>query len=147
MMITRTAKWVLMAMALLALVACTTMATRGTAETTPAKVAVVNFLSSTDIGITTEINFSVINTTDRDLTNLTLRVDTAPYYGLDVPFREETIDRIPAHGSWTPNEPFLVRGREPGENTIYFTVTSDGTVLGKNYALVDVAPGQYYRMP
>jgi len=146
-MVTRTAKWLMVMSAFLLAASCTTTATRGTAESSPATINVVNFLSSTQIGITTEVNFSVVNTTDRDLTNLTLTVDTAPYYGLDVPFREETIDRIPAHGSWAPNEPFLVRGREPGENTIYFTVESNGTVLGKNYALVDVAPGQYYRMP
>ncbi len=132
-------------LAFLAAGSCATVGERGTAESPVVRVGVVNFLSSTDIGINTEINFSVVNLTDQELKDLTLTVDLNPSDGVDVPFTTTTIDRIPPKGSWTPGEPFLVRGRRPGQTTVFFIVTKDGTLLGRNYTIVDVAPGQVIR--
>jgi hypothetical protein len=140
-------RWSVALLALMAAGSCATMGNEGTAGSPEARVAVVNFISATDIGITTEIDFSVINLTDRELRGLTLTVDTNPSGGVDVPFNEETIDSIPPHGSWTPAESFLVRGRKPGETAVLFTVTRNGTVVARDYALVDVGFGQTYNVP
>ncbi len=131
----------------LAVSSCTTVGNVNTATPPEVRITLVNFLSSTGIGTTTEINFSVINQTDQELKDLTLTVETNPTYGVDVPFNEMTIDRIPARGSWAPDKPFLVTGRRPGETAVHFIVSRNGTVLAKDYVLVDVGPGQYYERP
>lgn len=140
----RTGKWLIGMLAFLAAGSCTTVGDRGVAETPAVRVALVNFVSSTDIGITTEIHFSIVNATDQELRGLTLTVETNPSNGVDVPFDEKIIDRIPPHGSWAPDEPFLVRGRRPGETAVFFIVAKDGIVLAKDYTLISVGPGQFY---
>ncbi len=133
---------------LLFMVSCATTSDWGTTNPPIARLKVVNFAESTDIGIATEIDFSITNLTDQDLTNLTLTVTQNPAYNLELPFTEMTIDRIPAHGGWSPNppfsvrsEPFMYRGRTPGPTVIYFTLTQNGKFLAKDYALVNVSSG------
>jgi hypothetical protein len=140
----RTGKWLIGMLVFLAAGSCATVGDRGAAELPGVRVALVNFVSSTDIGITTEIHFSVVNETDQELKDLTLTVETNPSNGVDVPFSEKIIDRIPPHGSWAPDEPFLVRGRRPGETAVFFIVAKDGITLAKDYTLISVGPGQFY---
>lgn len=129
----------LSALALIALGAsCATTGYWGTTNPPIARVKVFNFNESTQVGITTELDFSITNVTDQDLTGLTLTITQNPSDGLELPFKEMTIDRIPAHGTWTPAEPFLVRGRLAGSSAVFFTVTKDGAYLAKDYALVNV---------
>jgi hypothetical protein len=125
------------------IVSCAT--TGGMTVSTPpeVRVAVVNFAPTTEVGITTEINFSVANLTDQELTGLTLTIATNPSDGLDVPYREMAIDRIAPHGTWSPG-PFVVRGRHPGSTAVFFNVTRDGTVLAKDYALVGVGTDDFF---
>jgi hypothetical protein len=132
----------LLALLAAAAASCATAGGRDAEGPPAARVTVVNFLSATGVGMTTEIDFSIANLTDGELRDLTLRVEANPENGVDLPFTERVIDRIPPHGSWTPDEPFLVRGRQPGETAILFVVTRDGVILAKDYVLVDVAPVQ-----
>jgi hypothetical protein len=134
----KTIAWVSV-LALIALGAsCATTSYWGTTNPPIARVKVFNFDESIQIGMTTEINFSITNATDQDLTGLTLAITQNPSDGLELPFTEMTIDRIPAHGTWTPTTPFLVRGKTAGSSAIFFTVTKDGAYLAKDYALVNV---------
>jgi hypothetical protein len=110
------------------------------------KVTVVNFMESTDIGITTQIYFSVANLTDRELTGLTLTIATNPSDGVDVPYREMAIDPIAPNGTWNPG-PFVVRGRQPGTTAVFFIVSRDGVRLAKDYALVGVSPDEFLLGP
>ena len=126
---------------------CATTNTWGTTNPPIAVVEVLNFTTSTDIGITTEIGFSVKNVTERELTDLTLTVTTNPSGGVDLPFKEMTIDRIEPNGTWAPREPFLVRGRRSGTTAVFFTVTQDGRFLARDYALVGVNPEDMTRTP
>jgi len=119
--------------------ACATSGTRTDTGSSEVMVKVVNFMPSADFGGTTEINFSVTNLTDREIGGLTLRISLNPSNGLDVPYREMTIDRIEPRGSWNPG-PFVVRGRMPGTTSVFFIVSRDGAVLARDYALVGVGP-------
>jgi hypothetical protein len=125
---------------------CASLNNWGTTDPPIARVNVINFAPSTDIGITTEINFSVANVTDQDLTGLTLTITTNPSDGLELPYREKTIDRISAHGTWNPG-PYIVRGRKSGTTSVFFMVSKDGTFLAKDYSLVNVAPEEYFGRP
>jgi photosystem II stability/assembly factor-like uncharacterized protein len=124
---------------------CATGGTWGTTNPPVVVVNVTNFSSTTDIGIGTEISFSVRNVTDRDLTDLTLTVTTNPSNGVVVPFREMTIDRIEAGRTWTPRQPFLVRGKHAGQTAVFFTVSRNGEFLAKDYAIISVAPDEEMR--
>jgi uncharacterized membrane protein len=134
----KTIAW-LSALALIALGAsCATMSNWGTTNPPVARVTVVNFDESTEIGIATEIYFSIANVTDQDLTGLTLTVTQNPSDGLKLPFSEMTIDRIPAHGSWTLDKAFMVTGEKAGSSAVFFTVSKNGEYLAKDYAMVHV---------
>ncbi len=133
---------------LLLVASCATTGSWATTDPPIARLNVVNFAESTDIGIATEIDFSITNVTDQDLTGLTLTVTQNPANNLELPFTETTIDRIPAHGSWAPSppftvrsEPFMYRGQTPGPTVVFFTLTQNGKFLAKDYALVDVSSG------
>jgi hypothetical protein len=62
-----------------------------------------------------------------------------PRNGVDIPFRQVTIDSISPGESWAPSKPFKVRGRKPGLTSVFFIVSQDGRVLAKDYCLVEVA--------
>jgi hypothetical protein len=125
---------------------CATPGTGMNAVPPEVKVSVINFAPSTGIGTTTEINFSVANLSDRELTGLTLTITTNPSDGVDLPYREMVIDRIVPRGTWNPGA-FVVRGRHPGTTAVFFTVTRDGAFLAKDYALVSVSPDEYWLGP
>jgi hypothetical protein len=127
--------------AVLTLAAASCAAVGGPTSAVPpeVKVTVVNFAPSTDVGISTEINFSVTNLTDRELTGLTLTIKTNPANGVDLPYCEMAIDRIDPRGTWNPG-PFSVRGRLSGTTAVFFIVSRDGVPLAKDYALVGVSP-------
>jgi hypothetical protein len=130
-------------MAVLILAAsCATLSNWGTTDPPIARVKVFNFSEYTDIGITTEISFSVTNVTDQDLTGLTLAVTQNPSNGLKLPFTEMTIERIPAHGTWKPDKAFLVTGKKAGSTVVFFTVTKGGEFLAKDYGTVNVSPDE-----
>jgi hypothetical protein len=135
----------LFAAAAMAVVSSCATTGNGAAVTPPeVKVAVVNFMPTVEYGCTTEINYSVVNLTDHELTGLTLTVHLNPSNGLEVPYREMTIDRINPHGSWNPG-PFVVRGRMPGSTAVFFIVSRDGEFLARDYSLVGVGPNDMMR--
>jgi hypothetical protein len=105
-----------------------------------ARLKVFDYMETTDIGIVTDIYFSVTNVTDQELRDLTLTVTANPSYGVELPFTETTIDRIAPNGTWTPREPFLVRSQYSGEITVFFTLTKNGKFLSKDYAIIQVSP-------
>lgn len=126
---------------MLAAVAASCATTGGPAGVPPeVKVSVINFAPSTEVGGVAEINFSVANLTDRELTGLTLTIRLNPSNGVDVPYEEMAIGRIAPRGSWNPG-PFVVRGRHPGSTAVFFVVSRDGIELARDYALVGIAPG------
>ncbi len=124
--------------ALLLVASCATMGDWGTTNPPIARLKVVNFTENTAVRVGTEIDFSITNVTDQDLTGLTLTVTQNPSDGVYLPFTEMTIDRIPAHGSWAPNPPFVVSGRSQGPAVVFFTLTQNGKFLAKDYAMVGV---------
>ena len=119
--------------------ACATSGTRTDTGSSEVAVNVVNFMPSADFGGTTEINFSVTNLTDQEISGLTLSISLNPTNGLEVPYHEMAIGRIEPRGSWNPG-PFVVRGRRPGTTSVFFIVSRDGVVLARDYALVSVGP-------
>ncbi len=126
--------------ALMLLAACATVNTWGTTNPPIARLKVFDYTQYTDIDAGVQIDFSINNVTDQDLTNLTLTVTQNPSNGVYLPFTEMTIDRIPAHGTWTPNRPFVVRGRYAGSSVVFLTLTENGKFLAKDYGMVWVAP-------
>ncbi len=143
---TKTIAGLTAAVFMVAMASCATGGARTAAVPPEVKVSVINFAPSAGIGTTTEINFSVVNLTDRELTGLTLTISLNPSNGVEVPYREMAIDRIPPRGSWNPG-PFVVRGREPGTTAVFFTVTRDGVSLARDYALVGVSPDEFMLGP
>jgi hypothetical protein len=129
----------LVAAAMVALASCATTGDGAAAVPPEVKVSVVNFMPTADYGCTTEINYSVTNLTDHEMTGLDLTIRLNPSNGLDVPYREMAIDRIEPHGSWNPG-PFVVRGRVPGPTSVFFIVSRNGEFLARDYALVGVGP-------
>ncbi len=126
---------------LLLVAACATTSDWGTTNPPIARVKIFDFDQSVDLFASTQIDFSVTNVTDQDLTGLTLTVTQNPSNGLRIPITEMTIDRIPAHGSWAPSTPLTVIGHEAGSSTIFLTVTKDGQFLAKDYAMIGVSTG------
>jgi hypothetical protein len=127
---------------LLLAASCATLGYWGTTNPPIARLTVTNFDENIELYSSMGIDFSVRNVTDQDLTGLTLTVTQNPSNGLKLPYTEMTIDRIPAHGSWAPANPFVVEGREAGPSVVFFTVTKDGKFLAKDYTMINVSRGE-----
>ena len=121
-------------------VSCATISTPTASGPPEVKVSVIDFYPTTQVGDIAEINFSVTNLTDRELTGLTLTVSLNPSNGVDVPYYEKAIDRIVPGGSWNPGR-FVVRARHSGTTSVFFYVRRGDVILARDYALVNVAPG------
>jgi hypothetical protein len=121
------------------------LASCATAGPSVVVVKVDNFAEQTEVGMATEIYFSVANVTDQELKNLTLTVTTNPSDSIDLPFKELAIDRIGPNSTWSPAQPFLITGRHAGPASIFFTVTQDGKFLAKDYALIGVGADSFHQ--
>ncbi len=124
----------------LGLVSCAWTENWGTTNPPVARLKVFDYTETTDVGIGTDIYFSVTNVTDQELRDLTLTVTANPSYDVDLPFEEMTIDRIAPNAVWTPRTPFVVTSQHSGEITIFFTLTEDGKFLSRDYAIIQVGP-------
>ena len=128
-------------------VGCATFQNWGTTTPPIVRVNVVNFMAHTNIGITTEIYFSVMNVSPETVNDLTLEVVLNPSHGVEVPFRFATIGSLAPNESWRPKGPFLVRGRESGTTSVFFIVKRGSEVLAKGYTLVEIPPDDSTSLP